>query len=216
MRRLVWLPIAGFLLIAGAAVAAAAPGFARDAANLLNGTLAMASPDPSASPAPSNGTTTKTNAQSLLDQVLADMVSQGVITQAQSDAISSALQAKIDDQQAQLQQQRQELQQERTQIQGFLEDGVITQDEIDQLPADSPLRQVFDSIAKDGQVTLDQLRQLGPDFGLMGGPYDFTGPGMGPFRGRGGFGPWGYDQNNDNQNNSATPSPSPSVTTTSS
>ena len=50
--------------------------------------------------------------------------------------------------------------QEWQQIQGFLSDGVITQDEVDQLPADSPFRQVFDSIAKNGQVTLDQLQQL--------------------------------------------------------
>ena len=50
--------------------------------------------------------------------------------------------------------------QEWQQIQGFLSDGVITQDEVNQLPADSPFRQVFNSIAQNGQITLEQLQQL--------------------------------------------------------
>jgi hypothetical protein len=206
MRRIIWLPIAGFLLIAGATVAVAAPGLARDAAQLFNGTLApAASPDPSAAPTPT------TEKDPLLSQVLADLVTQGVITQDQSDAITKALQAKVDEQRAQAEQRRQEMQQEWQQIQGFLQDGVITQDEIDQLPADSALRQAFDSIAKNGQVTLDQLRQLGPGFGAWGpGPGGF-GPGFGPGRdhmmgGPGGMGPWS-DPNSTNTNPGATPIP---------
>ena len=71
--------------------------------------------------------------------------------------------------------------QQLQQIQGFLSDGVITQDEINQLPADSPFRQAFDSIAQNGQVTLQQLQQL-----HLFGP----GPAMGP-DGPWGHGPWG-------------------------
>ena len=67
------------------------------------------------------------------------------------------------------------------QVQGFLEDGVITQEEISQLPEDNPLRQAFDSIAQDGQITLDQLKDLGPGWGfgfMRGGPGGPGGPGM--------------------------------------
>ena len=108
----------------------------------------------------------------LLNQVLGNLVKAGTITQAQSDAITKALQQAVTDKQTQAQQQRQELQQEWTQIQGFLQDGTITQDEVNQLPADSPFRQAFNSIAQDGKVTTQQLEQLMRGFGM--------GPGMMP------------------------------------
>ena len=57
MKRLVWLPVAGFLLIAGAAVAAAAPGLADSAKNLVGINQAggsTASPDPSSAPSGSD------------------------------------------------------------------------------------------------------------------------------------------------------------------
>ena len=78
------------------------------------------------------------------------------------------------------------MEQRQQQIQGFIADGVITQDEIDQLPADDPLRQAFDSIAQDGQISVDQLHLLGP-----GG----RGPGFGHGRGFGPgmAGPWNSD-----------------------
>lgn len=153
MKRLIWLPIAGFLLIAGAAVAAAAPSLVDQARGQL-------SPGVQAD----SGTVTVGNAdlahpgRDLLADVLADLVSDNTITQAQSDAITQALADKVDGLRADMQTRR-EL------FEGFVEDGVITQDEIDQLPADDPLRVAFDSIANDGQVTLDQLRGFGPGFG---------------------------------------------------
>jgi polyhydroxyalkanoate synthesis regulator phasin len=224
MRRLIWLPIAGFLLVAGAAIAAAAA--APTVTPLAQVNQDAASPAASAAASPSTGNDQNgpggmpgygfgkgfvTAGTDMLDQVLADLVKAGTITQAQSDAITAALKQAVTDQQAQIEQQRQLAQQEWQQIQGFLSDGVITQDEVNQLPADSPFRQVFDSIAKNGQVTLDQLqqlRQLGPGFGGPG----MGGPGMGGPGGHGPGGPgWG---NGDGQN--PNPEASPSTTGTSS
>jgi len=48
----------------------------------------------------------------------------------------------------------------RQQIREFLKDGVITADELAQLPADNPLRNL-DKLLDDGKITLDELRQLG-------------------------------------------------------
>jgi hypothetical protein len=191
MKRLIWLPIAGFLLIAGATVAAAAPALLDSAKGIVSAV------DPSASPGTTaNGPNLPHPGQDLLKQVLADLVSNGTITQAQSDAITSGLQTAIDTKKTEMQ-ARMDL------LKGFVADGVITQDEINQLPADDPLRVAFDSIANDGQVTLDQLRGLGPGFG----------PGFGPFhhgRGPGGM-MWGPGTDGDS-NPSASPSPSTSST----
>jgi hypothetical protein len=174
MKRLIWLPVAGFLLIAGAAVATAAPSLAEQASGLLGpgvqrdgGTITVG-----------NGNLARPG-RDLLADVLADLVSKDTITQAQSDAITQALADKVDALKA-------EMEARRTLIAGIVEDGVITQDEIDQLPADDPLRVAFDSIANDGQVTLDQLRGLGPGFG----------PGH-PGRGPGPFMWFGESPNND-------------------
>lgn len=165
MKRLIWLPIAGFLLIAGATVAAAAPSLVDSARGLIstNGQAVSGAITLSDSTVDHPG-------KDLLTQVLSDLVSQNVITQAQSDAITAALQDKVDQQQADMQARR-EL------IAGFVADGVITQSEINQLPADDPLRVAFDSIANDGQITLDQLRGLGPGFGHDGPMMHGRGPG---------------------------------------
>jgi polyhydroxyalkanoate synthesis regulator phasin len=200
MKRLIWLPIAGFLLIAGATVAMAAPSLIDAAKGTIVG----------ADPSPSPGTTTTGPeqvhpGQDLLNKVLADLVTKGTITQAQSDAITQGMQDEIAQRQA-------DMQARRTLIESMVADGVITQDEINQLPADDPLRVAFDSIANDGQITLDQLRGLGgPGFGhgFMMGP---GGPGFGHGGRMHGPGMWrGPD---DGSNPGA--SPSPSTTSTSS
>lgn len=216
MRRLIWLPIAGFLLVAGAAIAAAAtmPTVTPLAQTNADAASPAASPDASSAPGDQNG---KPGAPGfffnfgghdfsgagadLLDQVLSDLVKDGTITQAQSDAITSALQQAISDKRTEAEQERQRLMEQWQQIQGFLSDGVITQDEVNQLPEDSPFRQVFDSIAQDGQISVDQLRQLnmfGPIFGGSGG-------------GRPG-GPW----NNGGKDPGHNPQSSPSTTSTNS
>ena len=173
MKRLIWLPIAGFLLIAGATAA----GVAFEVAG----------------------------AGSLLQDVLADLVTQGVITQEQSDAITAALTPRVDERRAEIEQQRAEMEALRTQIQGFLEDGVISADEIAQLPADNPFSNI-ESILEDGQVTLEELQSVGP-FG--GFPFDGRGPGGGHGHGFGPRGPgmWVAPDVEDSANDDANSSP---------
>ena len=190
MRRLLWFPIAGFLLIAGAAVAVAAPTVADRAVALLDdfdGNVSAAS-----SPSPSDGSGTEPlkeggfglvrDGDSILDEVLSELVSSGVITQDQSDAITSALTDKAEERRAEFEAERERLEAMWTQIRGFLEDDVITSDEIAQLPADNPFSNLQDILA-DGQITRDELESAAPFGGLFidgpgrGGPGVPFGPG---------------------------------------
>lgn len=165
MKRLIWLPLAGFLLIAGAAVAAAAPTI-----TAVSGSALSALTDTGADAEERSGSFHGGfGGVDLLEQVLADLVEAGTITRDQSDAITQGLADKVEARRTAAQAQM-EL------MQGFIEDGVITQEEINQLPDDSPLREVFSSIAEDGQVSIDQLRELGPGLGRGRG----HGPGFGP------------------------------------
>ena len=170
MKRIIWLPLAGFLLIAGATVAAAAPTITPVATSAVN-TITGADTDVSQAPF---------GRGDLLEQVLADLVEAGTITQGQSDAIIAALTDEV-------QTRRTAAQEHRELMLGFIADGVITQDEIDQLPADSRLSELWNSIAEDGQVNVEDLRGLGPGIGRGRG----HGPGMGP-----GQGPW-FDADDD-------------------
>ena len=163
MKRLIWLPLAGFLLVAGAAIATAAAAPSVTPSTQTNQDAASAAPTAAASPATNdqNGNPGQPpfgfgfghgmvgGGADLLDHVLSDLVKAGTITQDQSDAITKALQQQITDRQTQAQQDRQKALQEWQQVQGFLQDGVITQDEVNQLPADSPFRQIFNSIAQE-------------------------------------------------------------------
>ena len=208
MRRLIWLPVAGFLLIAGAAVATAAPTLLDRTAAALQ---AESSPAPTDAPTTTTAPTTggapvpflKGAAEDVLNKVLSDLVADGTITQAQADAITNGVKTEIADRQAELEQLRQQWQQTRDQLKTFLEDGVITQDEIDTLPADNPLRIAFDSIAQNGQVTLDQLKNFLP----YGGEYLHHGTGPGGF----GHGLWGGEPGTPNEEQPSE-SPAPSAT----
>ena len=214
MRRLIWLPVAGFLLIAGAAVATAAPTVLDRAQAALQGATAT---DPASTPAPSDpGATAAPDqpqgplgirgaaAQDILNEVLAKLVADGTITQAQADAITNGVKDKLAERQATLQELRKQWQETATKLKTFLEDGVITQAEIDTLPADSPLRIAFDSIAEDGQVTLDQLKNFLP----FGGEYLHHG-------GPGGFREFpGWPSKPDDQPNEEQPSEQPAPTAT--
>ncbi len=135
----------------------------------LGGAAAVsAAPDAGASTAPAAAVMTAedgTTRQSILTDVLGGLVTDGTITQAQSDKIVATLDAKRTEMQA-------EREAARTQMRTFLEDGVISADELAQLPADSPLRNLG-SVLDDGQITLDELRSL---------------RGAGGFGGRGGHG----------------------------
>lgn len=165
--RLAILPIAGLLLVGAAGAVLAQSG--------ATGPTDTTTPAVDASASPGTTDTTKRPGEGILEDVLADLVTKGTITQAQSDAITGALDAK----RTELQAQREALRELWTTI---LEDGQITEEEIAQLPEDSPLRSL-DSLLDDGVITQDELRGLG---GLGRG----FGPG-GPGRGHGGFGPGG-------------------------
>jgi hypothetical protein len=195
MKRLIWLPLAGFLLIAGAAAAAASPTLTEKAAGLIGqatGPTSTSSPSPS--PEGTDGsedanddsdTTADLDGKAghgfgfhvemgapgqLLDDVLTDLVDNGTISQAQADSINDALDQAVADKQAEFEAQRQQMEQTWDQIHSFLEDGVITSDEIAQLPEDNPLSNLEDILA-DGQITQEELDSV------MVGPHFMRGPG---------------------------------------
>lgn len=136
---------------------------------------ASAASDAVTGPTPAAATLTAEDGtrESMLVDVLKSLVSDGTITQAQSDKIVSSLDAK----RTELRAAREAA---RAQMQAFLADGVISADELAKLPADSPLRNLG-SILDDGQITLDELRSLrgaggfggrGHGHGFGGGPLD--------------------------------------------
>jgi hypothetical protein len=178
-KTTVGIPLAGLLLIGAAGAVAATTGEpAPDTAI----TLAA----PSATPAPSAGTTVTPVAKqdTVLSDVLDGLVAKGTITAAQQTAIEDAVAAE----RTARQQARQAA---REQLQGFLADGVITKAEFDQLPADSPLRTAT-TLMDDGQITTQELQSLGHGFGL----------------GRGGHGHGPHDATDDDTTPAPTPSPS--------
>ena len=166
MKRLIWLPLAGFLIIAGAAAAVAAPTISAVATGAADALTEPGSTDGDVRFRPGD----------VVEQVLADLVQAGTITQEQSDAMVEALASELEARRTAVDEQRELLLR-------LIEDGVIAQDEIDQLPADSPLREIWNGIADDGQVSLEQLRALGPGFGGRSAPGHAHAPGplfMGP------------------------------------
>lgn len=105
--------------------------------------------------------------QEILDEVLAGLVADGTITQAQADAVSTA----ITDKAAELRSERQAM---RELIKSFLEDDVITSDELAQLGDDHPFNDPdgpFAEAAEDGEITKEELRELRRERrGNRGGP----------------------------------------------
>ena len=100
-----------------------------------------------------------------LDEVLADLVAAGTINQAQADAVNDAMQAKHDELKAEREARREERQADRELIQGFLEDDVISSDELAQLGEDHPFNDPdgrFADAAADGEITRDELQELRP------------------------------------------------------
>jgi polyhydroxyalkanoate synthesis regulator phasin len=175
------LPLAAILVVVGTGAVLASTG------GLSPSTIGAVAPaaDPSAapaadpaSPAPSAASAPQPKVHdALLRDVLDDLVANGTISAAQEQAILDAVDARRAELKAQRQAQREALKAQRQQIRQFLADGVITQDELDQLPADSPLRQLT-SLMDDGKITIDELRQLGRD--LLGGRGHKLFPGLHP------------------------------------
>ncbi len=181
-RTTVVVPLAGLLLIGAAGAVAATSGDPAPATPLVVAA-------PSATPAPSSGTTVRPEPKdTVLSDVLGSLVTKGTITAAQEKAIKDAVTAERTA-------RRDARKADRQQIRDFLADGVITQDEFNKLPADSPLR-AMTTLMDDGKITTDELKSLGR--GLLGGKGHGGGMG-GMFGGKG----HGWDK--------ANPSASPST-----
>lgn len=94
----------------------------------------------------------------ILEQVLSDLVTDGVITQDQSDAVAAALEEKREE----MAEQRQQL---KDQLESFWEDEVLTIEEIEQLPfADRILEaeELTDAL-EDGRITKEEMVELRSD-----------------------------------------------------
>jgi hypothetical protein len=166
LTKAIVLPLAAAALVvlgAGAVLAATAPS-----SPSTNGAVvpaaASASPAPAASSKP---------VAPYLTSVLDGLVAKGTITAAQEQAIVDAWIAK-----------RGDLQAERKQLRTFLADGVLTADELAQLPADSPLQQLK-PLMTNGQITIEELRTIGRGImrDLRAGGMGANGQGMGGMRG---------------------------------
>jgi polyhydroxyalkanoate synthesis regulator phasin len=187
------IPVAGLLVVLGAGAVLASTG----SSPTTGGSAVMPaaeSPSPGASGAPK-----REFQDPALTSVLDDLVAKGTITAAQRQAILDGLKAERAQRLADAKARREALRAQAEKIKGFLADGQITQDELDQLPADSPLRQLT-NLMDDGKITTDELQSIGR--GLLGN---------GGFRGFGrghGFG-WGFGHDGVRPDASPAPSASP-------
>jgi polyhydroxyalkanoate synthesis regulator phasin len=172
-RTYVVLPLAGLLVVAGAGAVLATTGPAPVTGSVDTVVPAAESPSPTAA---TGATTPVRPTDTALQEVLDDLVSKGTITESQKTAI-------LDGVAAERTARREARQANRDQLRTFLADGVITQEEFNQLPADSPLR-TMTGLMDDGKITLDELRSLGRGLGV--------GIGRGGMRGGGMFGGNGY------------------------
>lgn len=97
-----------------------------------------------------------TDRPGIVSQVLDELVTDGVITEDQAAAIVTALDEAR-------QERRAERQARREQLRSFWEDGVLTADEIAQLPEPNPFSDPdgpFAAYLDDGQLTTDEVRQV--------------------------------------------------------
>jgi hypothetical protein len=124
-------------------------------------TAAITSPGVASAQEDSEEPTEETNVRpfkdhsSILEDVLSDLVADGVIDQSQADAILEALESKA----AEFKSEAENL---RGLISGFLEDGVITAEELDQLPDVFPfnnLERFFGDALDDGELTQDEFSE---------------------------------------------------------
>jgi hypothetical protein len=153
LTRTLVLPVAAVALVvagAGAVLASTSPGPVTTAGDVVP---AAAAGQPAAGqPAAPDAATAPATAP-FLTKVLDGLVTKGTITKAQEQAI-------VDAWVAQRTTLRQERQADRAQLRSFLADGVLTADELAQLPADSPLQQLK-PLMKNGQLTITDLRAIG-------------------------------------------------------
>lgn len=150
MKKLLVSLAAAGVLVAGAFVASTVTTTAADAQT-------TDTPTTEQSERPQRG--------AILDEVLGGLVSDGTINQSQADAVKEAIQAK-----------RAELKEEfgdrgpraqahrRGVLRGLLADGVISAEEIAELPEDHPLRTgdspLSELLEDDGQITREELQDF--------------------------------------------------------
>ncbi|MFV1999367.1 MAG: hypothetical protein ACC654_03280 [Acidimicrobiia bacterium] len=101
----------------------------------------------------------------ILDEVLGGLVSDGTINQSQADAVKGALQAKIAELRGKIGDRDPAARAERRGIlRGLLADGVITAEEIAELPEDHPLRtgdsKFSELLEDDGQITREEIQSF--------------------------------------------------------
>ncbi len=148
------IPVAGLLVVLGAGAVLASTGSSPSAAGATV-VPAAESPSPGASGAPK-----REFKDEALTSVLDDLVAKGTITAAQKQAIVDGLQAEREQRIADAKARMEALRAQAEKVKGFLADGQITQEELDQLPADSPLRNLS-NLMDDGKITTEELRSIG-------------------------------------------------------
>ena len=163
-RTTLVLPLAGLLVVVGAGAVLASNG----AAPATTGTTVVPAAESPSSSASTGGPVTPPKVEqkdTVLTDVLDDLVSKGTITANQKQAILDGIAAERTARQEQRKALREQLKAQRQQLKDFLSDGQITQDELDKLPEDSPLRRLT-NLMDDGKITTDELRGLGRAFGF--------------------------------------------------
>jgi hypothetical protein len=186
------LPVAGLLVVVGAGAVLASTGSSPSTAGGAAVVPAAESPSPGASDAPK-----REFRDDALTSVLDDLVANGTIDATQEQAILDGLQAEREQRIADAKARMEALRAQAAKLKEFLADGEITQDELNQLPADSPLRELT-TLMDDGKITTDELQSIGRGFLGNGG---FRGFGRGPGLG------WGFGHDKDGADQ-ASPSPS--------
>ena len=157
------IPVAGLLVVLGAGAVLASTGTSPTTGGSAV-VPAAKSPSPGASGAPK-----REFQDPALTSVLADLVAKGTITAAQQQAILDGLKAERAQRLADAKARMEALRAQAEKVKGFLADGQITQAELDQLPADSPLRKLT-NLMDDGKITTDELQSIGRGwFGGFGG-----------------------------------------------
>ena len=124
-----------------------------------------------------------------IEDVLDGLVSDGTLSEEQATAVADAFDTAREERQAEREARRAERQAIAEQVQAALEDGVITAEELAELP-DGPWNDSEGPLAdalEDGEITQEELDELRP-FGRRGfGRGGFDRAGFGPGAGAFGF-----------------------------
>ncbi|MCL1692837.1 MAG: hypothetical protein M3096_04060 [Actinomycetia bacterium] len=105
--------------------------------------------------------------EDILDEVLADLVADDTLDQGQANAVKAALETRHEEARVQRDEWREDnpgRAERDPAIAGMLEDGVIDEDELAELPDDHPFNDTNGPAAEfldDGELSADELRELG-------------------------------------------------------